>query len=42
MGDNVQIGINSMMNSGSVIGNNCFIGPGAIVKGFIEPNSKII
>jgi bifunctional UDP-N-acetylglucosamine pyrophosphorylase/glucosamine-1-phosphate N-acetyltransferase len=42
MGDNVQTGINSMMNVGSVIGNNCFIGPGSMVSGEIIPNSKIL
>lgn len=42
MGDNVQTGINSMMNTGSVIGNSCFIGPGAIVKGEIKSKSKIL
>lgn len=42
IGDNVQTGINSMINVGTMIGNNVFIGPGAITKGFIEPNSKIM
>jgi bifunctional UDP-N-acetylglucosamine pyrophosphorylase/glucosamine-1-phosphate N-acetyltransferase len=42
IGDNVQIGINSMMNVGSIIGNNVFIGPGAIVNGEIKPNAKIM
>ena len=42
MGDNTQTGINSMINIGSFIGNNVFIGPGAIVKGYIEPYSKIM
>ena len=41
MGDNVQTGINSMMNVGSIIGNNCFIGPGSIFTGEITPNSII-
>jgi len=41
MGDNVQTGINSSINTGTIIGNNCFIGPGSIVKGEISPNSKI-
>jgi bifunctional UDP-N-acetylglucosamine pyrophosphorylase/glucosamine-1-phosphate N-acetyltransferase len=40
-GDNVQTGINSMFNVGSMIGNNCFIGLGSIVKGEIKPNSRI-
>jgi len=42
MGDNVQTGINSMMNIGTTIGNNVFIGPGAIVAGEIKPFSKIL
>mgnify|MGYP006282397103 CR=1 FL=1 len=42
MGDNVQTGINSTLNVGSVIGNNVFVGPGAVTKGLIEPNSRII
>jgi bifunctional UDP-N-acetylglucosamine pyrophosphorylase/glucosamine-1-phosphate N-acetyltransferase len=41
MGDNVQTGINSMMNVGSVIGNNVFIGLGSILSGEIKPNSKV-
>ena len=38
MGDNVQTGINSMLNIGTHIGNNVFVGPGALAKGYIEPN----
>ena len=40
MGDNVQTGINSMMNIGSVIGNNCYIGPGTISNGELKPGSR--
>ena len=42
MGDNVQIGINSIINVGTIIGDNCSIGPGAFVKGEIKPNSTIL
>ena len=42
MGDNVQTGINSMLNTGTIVGNNCFIGLGSIVKEEIEPDAKII
>ena len=42
MGDNVQTGINSMMNIGTTIGNDVFIGPGSIVAGEIQPYSKIL
>ena len=41
VGDNVQIGINSMLNTGSIIGNDCYIGPGSIVNGEIVSKSKI-
>ncbi len=41
VGDNVETGINTSINVGTVIGNNTFIGPGAVVKGIILPNSKI-
>lgn len=39
IGDNVQTGINTTINVGTLIGNNCFIGQGASVKGEINPNS---
>jgi acetyltransferase-like isoleucine patch superfamily enzyme len=39
--DDVQTGINSSINTGSVIGSNTFIGPGAVVKGNVLPNSRI-
>ena len=42
MGDNVQTGINSVINVGTMIGNNVFIGPGAIVKGEITPKTTIL
>jgi bifunctional UDP-N-acetylglucosamine pyrophosphorylase/glucosamine-1-phosphate N-acetyltransferase len=41
IGDNVQTGINSSINVGTVIGSSAFIGPGAVVKGNILPDSKI-
>ncbi len=41
VGDNVQTGINSMMNVGTIIANNVFIGPGAFVSGEIKTESKI-
>jgi len=40
-GDNVQTGINSMINAGTIIGNNVFVGPGAFVSGKIDSKSKI-
>jgi bifunctional UDP-N-acetylglucosamine pyrophosphorylase/glucosamine-1-phosphate N-acetyltransferase len=42
MGDNVQTGVNSVIDVGSMIGNNVFIGPGSIVKGEILQNSQIL
>ncbi len=42
IGDNVQTGINSMINVGSMIGNNVFIGLGAVVSGEIRPNAKTL
>jgi len=42
MGDNVQTGINAVINVGSIIGNNVIIGPGTIVKGCIEPKSIML
>jgi UDP-N-acetylglucosamine diphosphorylase/glucosamine-1-phosphate N-acetyltransferase len=41
IGDNVETGINSSINVGTLIGNNSFIGPGALAHGVIAPNSKI-
>jgi bifunctional UDP-N-acetylglucosamine pyrophosphorylase/glucosamine-1-phosphate N-acetyltransferase len=41
MGDNVQIGVNSVINTGTLIGNNCFIGPGSITQGEVKPNTRI-
>jgi len=42
MGDNVQTGINSVINVGTMIGNNVFIGLGAVVKGEITPKTMIL
>ncbi len=41
IGDNVQTGINASINVGAVIGNNAFIGPGAVASGIIMPDSRI-
>jgi UDP-N-acetylglucosamine diphosphorylase/glucosamine-1-phosphate N-acetyltransferase len=41
MGDNVQTGINSVLNVGTMIGNNVSIGLGAMAKGEIKPETKI-
>jgi bifunctional UDP-N-acetylglucosamine pyrophosphorylase/glucosamine-1-phosphate N-acetyltransferase len=42
MGDNVQTGINSVINVGSIIGNNVYLGPGAILSGEVKPGSRIL
>ena len=41
IGDRVETGINASINVGSIIGNNTFIGPGALASGIILPNSRI-
>lgn len=41
IGDNVETGINVSINSGSSIGNNTWIGPGAKITGVIAPDSRI-
>jgi UDP-N-acetylglucosamine diphosphorylase/glucosamine-1-phosphate N-acetyltransferase len=41
IGDEVQTGINSSINIGTVIGNGTVIGPGALAHGVISPGSKI-
>ncbi len=40
MGDDVETGINSCINIGTIIGNNAMIGPGALAHGIVAPNSK--
>ena len=42
MGDNVKTGINCTIDVGTVIGENSFIGPGASVRGYVEPGSWIL
>jgi bifunctional UDP-N-acetylglucosamine pyrophosphorylase/glucosamine-1-phosphate N-acetyltransferase len=42
MGDNVQTGINAVINVGTMIGNDVSIGLGATAKGEIRPNTKIL
>jgi len=41
IGDNVQTGINATINTGTIIGNESFIGPGAIVTGELRPQARI-
>jgi bifunctional UDP-N-acetylglucosamine pyrophosphorylase/glucosamine-1-phosphate N-acetyltransferase len=41
MGDDVKTGINSSIDSGTIIGENSFIGPNALASGNIAPNSWI-
>lgn len=41
LGDNIETGINSSINTGTIIGNNTFIGPGALASGIIAPDSRI-
>ena len=42
MGDNIATGINSSINSGTIIGNDTNIGPNALVSGTYESKSLII
>ncbi|MBI2869370.1 MAG: NTP transferase domain-containing protein [Chloroflexi bacterium] len=41
VGDRVETGINASINVGTTIGNNCFIGPGAVVSRVILPGTKL-
>ena len=41
IGDGVKTGINVSIDVGTMIGNNTYLGPGAIVSGIISPNSRI-
>jgi bifunctional UDP-N-acetylglucosamine pyrophosphorylase/glucosamine-1-phosphate N-acetyltransferase len=41
LGDNVSTGINACIDAGTLIGDNSIIGPGAIARRNISPNSKI-
>jgi len=41
IGDNVETGINSSINVGTMIGNGVLIGPGTLVSGIVAPGSKV-
>lgn len=41
MGDDVKTGINASIDSGTIIGEGTFIGPGAVARGNIAPRSRI-
>lgn len=42
MGDDVKTGINSMLDSGTIIWENTVIGPGALARGNVGPDSKVL
>jgi UDP-N-acetylglucosamine diphosphorylase/glucosamine-1-phosphate N-acetyltransferase len=42
LGDDVKTGINASIDVGTIIGENAFIGPGAVVRGVVAPNSRIL
>ncbi len=42
MGDGVKVGINATIDPGTIIGEDSFIGPGALASGTIAPGSKIL
>ena len=39
LGDNVEVGCNSVLNPGTVIGRNTNIYPTSMVRGFVDANS---
>ncbi len=39
IGDNTEVGCNSVLNPGTVLGKNCMIYPLSMVRGFVEENS---
>jgi bifunctional UDP-N-acetylglucosamine pyrophosphorylase/glucosamine-1-phosphate N-acetyltransferase len=41
LGDGVETGINASINTGSLIGNGVFIGPGTVAHGVVAPGSKV-
>lgn len=41
LGDRVKTGINASINVGTMIGNDSFIGPGAVVSGIVSPGSQV-
>ncbi|MFA5050407.1 MAG: bifunctional sugar-1-phosphate nucleotidylyltransferase/acetyltransferase [Candidatus Micrarchaeia archaeon] len=41
VGDNTKFGVSSCTMPGKLIGNNCWIGSGAIINKNIEPNTKV-
>ena len=41
LGDRVKTGINASINVGTMIGNDSFIGPGAVVSGIVSPHSQV-
>jgi UDP-N-acetylglucosamine diphosphorylase/glucosamine-1-phosphate N-acetyltransferase len=41
LGDGVKTGINASINTGTMVGNGSFIGPGAVASGMISPDSRI-
>ena len=42
MGDDVQTGINAMVDAGTIIWENSIIGPGALARGNIGPGSRVL
>jgi len=39
LGDNVEVGCNSVLNPGTIVGRNCMIYPLSLVRGCIPPNT---
>ncbi|MFH0816706.1 MAG: bifunctional sugar-1-phosphate nucleotidylyltransferase/acetyltransferase [Methanobacteriota archaeon] len=42
MGDDVKTGINASFDVGSIIGEESYVGPGALVSGYIAPRSRVL
>jgi bifunctional UDP-N-acetylglucosamine pyrophosphorylase/glucosamine-1-phosphate N-acetyltransferase len=42
MGDDVKTGINAMIDPGTIIFENTFVGPGAVVRGNVGPGSRVL
>jgi UDP-N-acetylglucosamine diphosphorylase/glucosamine-1-phosphate N-acetyltransferase len=42
MGDDVKTGINASFDVGTIVGEESFIGPGALASGYIAPRSRVM
>jgi bifunctional UDP-N-acetylglucosamine pyrophosphorylase/glucosamine-1-phosphate N-acetyltransferase len=42
LGDDVKTGINASLDVGTIVGEESFIGPGAVASGYIAPRSRVM